>query len=113
MTKLQIILAVCGAGFAAFNYTVYLIVSKRASLPLSVIVLLCIALPLIAFFLFGKKLGADHPVLLNVLKWAYISAGLFYTVTFTVFSILITNVKETTDKADPCSQKRTHKRQRS
>lgn len=100
MTKLQIVLTVCGAGFAALNYTVYLLVSKRASLPLSVVVLLCIFIPLIILIFFGKRLDQAHPVLMNVLKWTYIGIGLLYTVTFTVFSLLITDVKDTTDKAD-------------
>ncbi len=100
MTKLQIILTVCGAGFAAVNYTVYLLVSKRASLPLAPIVLLCIFVPLLILLFFGKRLDAAYPKLMSVLKWIYISVGLLYTVSFTVFSLLITNIGKTVDKAD-------------
>ncbi len=100
MNKLHIVLTVCGAGFAAVNYTVYLLVSKRASLPIAPIVLLCIFVPLTVLLLFGKKLDRAAPVLMSALKWIYISTGLLYTVSFTVFSLLVMNVKGATDTAD-------------
>jgi vancomycin permeability regulator SanA len=100
MSVLQIVLMICGAGVALFNYTVFLVTSKNNALPIAPIALFfIIAPPLLCVFLGGYAM-ANFPVLYEVLKWVYIALGLIYAATFFAFSAYVTAKVEQTEDAD-------------
>ena len=100
MSRLQIILATVGAGFAAINYIIYWAAGRANALPIAPIVLFCVFVPLILCILSGKYAAAHFPRVYEILKWTYIGIGLLYTVSFTAFSVFVTSVEDMPDDAD-------------
>ncbi|MBO4422980.1 MAG: YdcF family protein [Clostridia bacterium] len=100
MSRIQIILTLLGAGVAAVNYTVFLVMSRHNSLPIAPIVLCCVFIPVLFCVFFGKFASEHFKVLYEVLKWIYISIGLLYSVSFLLFSVFVTHVPDATEEAD-------------
>lgn len=100
MSKIQIILTILGAGAAFVNYTVYLCISRRNSLPFAPLALVLTVVPILLCVFFGKYATAHFPRLYEVLKWIYISVGLIYSISFVIFSVYILTPVNETDKAD-------------
>ncbi len=100
MSRIQIILTICGAGIAFVNYTVYLCISRHNALPLAPIVLACIILPILFCIFFGKFAEARFPTVYEILKWIYISIGLVYSLSFIAFSCYILSPGSVAEEAD-------------
>ena len=100
MSGIQMILTALGAGVAFINYTVFLLISRRNSLPFAPIVLCCIILPLLFCIFFGKFAESNFPRVYETLKWIYIAIGLIYSVSFTAFSIYVMSPPDVTEEAD-------------
>ncbi|MBO4869718.1 MAG: YdcF family protein [Clostridia bacterium] len=92
MSRIQIVLTVIGAGFAAVNYVIYWAAGRANSLPVAPLVLCCVFLPLLFCLIFGQVAAEKFPRVYETLKWIYISIGLLYTVSFIVFSVFVTSV---------------------
>ena len=98
MSRIQIILTVIGAGFAAVNYAVFWISGRANAVPIAPVVLLCIFVPLLVCVFFGKAFSGAAPRVYETLKWIYIGVGLLYTVSFLCFSVFVTHgVKDVPD----------------
>ncbi len=98
MSAIQIILTAAGAGVALFNYTVFLIMSRKNALPWALAALICLTVPLLLCAFLGGVATRYFPVLYEALKWIYIALGLLYSTTFFAFSAyLLYPVKQTED----------------
>ena len=100
MSAPQIILLILGAGVAAFNYTVFLIISRSNAMPVAAIALTFIIVPVLLIIFFHGFAEARFPKLYEALKWIYISLGLLYSVSFFAFSCFAISKVDTTDTAD-------------